>query len=406
MSPAGLRRVVVVGASLAGLRAIEALRRRGFEGEIVAIGGEAHLPYDRPPLSKEVLAGKWDAERTRFRPPENYDELDAEWRLGTRAAGLDLGGRSVLLEDGGSVPFDGLVLACGAAPRTLPGAEGLVGVHVLRTLDDALAIRAALDAGARVAVVGAGFIGAEVAATCRGRGLDVTLIETLPAPLARVLPPALAERMATLHHDHGVRLSCGVPVAGLEGREQVERVRLADGSAVQADCVVVGIGVAPETAWLAGSGLALEDGVLCDERCAASAPGVVAAGDVARWHNPLFGERMRLEHWTNATEMAETAAARLLAGEGGAGAHVEPYAPVPYFWSDQYGVKIQLAGHARPGDEMHLVDGSLAEERFAVLFSRDGRLTGALGFGRPRLVMRYKRLLREGASLEDALAAE
>jgi 3-phenylpropionate/trans-cinnamate dioxygenase ferredoxin reductase subunit len=277
---------------------------------------------------------------------------------------------------------------------------------VLRTLDDALSIRAALDGGARVAVVGAGFIGAEVAATCRGRGLDVSLIETLPAPLARVLPPALGERMAALHRDHGVRLSCGVPVAGLEGRGRVERVRLADGSAVEADCVVVGIGVVPETAWLGGSGLALEDGVLCDERCAASAPGVVAAGDVARWHNPRFGERMRLEHWTNATEMAEAAAARLLAGESGAAAYLEPYAPVPYFWSDQYGVKVQLAGRAGPGDEMHVVDGSLAEQRFAVLFSREGRLVGALGLGRPRLVMRFKRLLREGASLEEALAAE
>jgi 3-phenylpropionate/trans-cinnamate dioxygenase ferredoxin reductase subunit len=401
-----LRRVVVVGASLAGLRAVEALRRRGFDGEVVVLGGEPHLPYDRPPLSKEVLAGKWDAERTRFRPPENYDELDSEWRLGTRAAGLDLEGRAVLLQGGERVPFDGLVLSCGAAPRRLRGAEGLDGVHVLRSLDDALAIRGALDGGARVAVVGAGFIGAEVAATCRGRGLDVSLIETLPAPLARVLPPALGERMAALHRDHGVRLSCGVPVAGLEGRGRVERVRLADGSAVEADCVVVGIGVVPETGWLEGSGLALEDGVLCDERCAASAPGVVAAGDVARWRNPRLGETLRLEHWTNATEMAEAAAARLLAGESGAAAYLEPYAPVPYFWSDQYGVKIQLAGRAEPGDEMHVVDGSLAEERFAVLFSRAGRLVGALGLGRPRLVMRFKRLLREGASLEEALAAE
>jgi 3-phenylpropionate/trans-cinnamate dioxygenase ferredoxin reductase subunit len=191
----------------------------------------------------------------------------------------------------------------------------------------------------------------------------------------------------------------GVAVAGLEGGERVEAVRLADGSRVAADVVVVGIGVAPATRWLEGSGLALEDGVRCDERCRASAPGVFAAGDVARWWNPRYGEAMRVEHWTHATEHADAVAASLLAGE----APCPPFAPVPYFWSDQHGVKIQLTGRVRPGDTMRVVDGATAERRFVALFGRDGRLTAALGWNRPRLVMQYRRMIRDGASFEEAL---
>jgi 3-phenylpropionate/trans-cinnamate dioxygenase ferredoxin reductase subunit len=392
------RAIAVVGASLAGLRAVEALRREGFDGRLALIGAERHLPYDRPPLSKRVLAGTQPPEEIALRR-ESWEELGVELRLGARAAGLDLARRELALEGGERVAFDGLVVATGAAPRRLPGTAALAGVHVLRTLDDALALRAELERGPRVAVIGAGFIGAEVAATCRKRGLAVTLVEALPRPLARALPPALGELMEGLHRDHGVDVRCGAGVARLEGDGRVEAVALADGARVPADVVVVGIGVAPETAWLEGSGLALGDGVVCDASLLA-APGVVAAGDCARWPNPLFGEEMRVEHWTNAVEQGEAAARRLLAGDGGG----EPFAPVPYFWSDQYDRKLQFAGRARPDDELHVVQGSLAERRFAAVVGRAGRLVGAFAMNRPAALIKLKRQIAERAPLADALA--
>ena len=397
MSPR-LEQVVVVGASLAGLRSVEALRRLGYAGRITVIGAERELPYDRPPLSKEVLAGKWDPARAALRKPESYAGLDAEWRLGTAATGLDLAGRAVLC-GAERVPYDALLIATGASPRRLAAAPPLEGVHVLRTIEDCLAIRRGLDAGARVLVVGAGFIGGEVAATARGRGLEVTLVEALAAPLERQLGAALGAQVMALHRDHGVDVRVGVGVEALEGSGRTLRVRLADGSRVEADLVVVGVGVAPNTAWLEGSGLRVADGVLCDERCRASAPGVYAVGDVARWTHPGYAESLRIEHWTNATEMADAGVASLLAGDG----PCPPYAPLPYFWSDQYDVKLQLAGRALPGDELRIVDGSPEERRFVALYGRGERFTAVLGFNRPRLVMQYRRLLRDGASFADAL---
>ena len=277
-----------------------------------------HAPYDRPPLSKQVLAGHWDVDRLALTVGVDggIDALDLDWRLGTLATGLDLDARQVVLADGERLGFDGLVIATGATPRRLPGSEGLAGVHTLRTLDDCLAVRAELDAGARrLVVVGAGFIGAEVAATCRTRGLDVTMVEALPVPLGQALGEEMGAVLADLHRDHGVDVRLGTAVAGLDGGDdgRVERVRLADGSAIEADLVVVGIGVVPNTGWLEGSGLTLDDGVVCDATTLA-APGVVAAGDVARWPSRRFGELMRVEHWDNAIAMGAHAARRLLAG--------------------------------------------------------------------------------------------
>jgi NADPH-dependent 2,4-dienoyl-CoA reductase/sulfur reductase-like enzyme len=392
-----VRTVVVAGASLAGLRAAETLRREGFDGRIVALSAERHLPYDRPPLSKELLAGEREPDDVVLRH-QGVDDLDVDWRLGARATGLDLASREVALDDGTRVAFDGLVVATGARPRELPGQPRLPGVFTLRTLDDALALRTALEGGPRVVVIGAGFIGAEVAATCRGRGLDVTVLEALPQPMVRGLGPELGAVIAAVHRDHGVDLRCGVQVAGIEGGGRVERVRLGDGSAVPADVVVVGVGVVPETAWLDGSGLTLGDGVVCDETCLA-APGVVAAGDVARWPNPLFGRTMRLEHWTNATEQGVHAARRLLAGDAGTA-----FAPVPFVWSDQYDRKIQAVGIVSAGAEVHVAHGTLADRQFVALFGEQGRLVGALGCNRPRQVMRYRRMIAEGASWDDALA--
>ncbi|MGQ0826637.1 MAG: NAD(P)/FAD-dependent oxidoreductase [Actinomycetota bacterium] len=391
-----MQTVAVVGMSLAGLRATETLRREGFDGRIVAIGAEPHLPYDRPPLSKDLLAGRTAPDEIALRG-QGVDDLALDWRLGGRAVRLDLADRELTLDDDERVAFDGLIIATGATPRRLANQPALERVFTLRTLDDALAFRACLDHNPRVVVIGAGFIGAEVAATCRGRGLDVTVLEALDQPMVRGLGPELGGVIAAVHRDHGVDLRTGVQVAAIEGDRVVERVRLGDGSHVDADVVLVAIGVVPEVDWLAGSGLTLENGVVCDETCLA-APDVVAAGDVARWPNPLFdGHLGRLEHWTNAVEQGVHAASRLLAGDVGAS-----FAPVPFVWSDQYDRKIQAVGLCSADAEMHVVHGSLAERQFVALFGRDGRITGALGFNRPRQVMQYRRMIAERASLTDA----
>jgi NADPH-dependent 2,4-dienoyl-CoA reductase/sulfur reductase-like enzyme len=398
-----------VGASLAGLSALEALRGAGYEGELVAVGAEASLPYDRPPLSKQVLQGVWEPEQANLRDVAHYDPLEIDWRLGRRAASLDLDHRAVVLDDGEPLAFDGLVIATGATPRTLadssgtpraPGSPPLAGVFVLRTMEDCLALRKELEGGPRVCVVGGGFIGAEVAASCRVRGLEVTVLEALPAPLARAFPAGMGAACAALHQDHGVDLRTSVGVEGLDGSGRVGRVRLAGGGSVEADVVVVGVGVVPTTDWLESSGLELRNGVVCDETCATAAPGVVAAGDIARWPNRLFGEEMRVEHWSNAVEQGAAAAKRLLASDEAA----EPFVPVPYFWSDQYDTKIQFLGRAAPDDAVAVVDGSLEDGRFVALFGRAGRLVGALAFNRPRQLMAYRRLIAGATSWDDALA--
>ena len=399
MGGRSLGTIAVVGASLAGLRAVETLRQEGFDGRIVIVGEEDHLPYDRPPLSKQVLAGTWGPERLYLREPQRWAELDLDARLGRTGVALDVAGHLLHLDDGDTVAFDGLVLATGARPRVPPGLGALAGVHTLRTIEDCLAISDAIARPeARVVVVGAGFIGAEVAATCHGRGAQVTVLEALPTPLARVLGVAMGEVCAALHRDQGVDLRCGVGVAGFEGEGRLERVRLADGTAIEADVAILGVGVVPATDWLASSSLSVDDGILCDARCFA-APDVVAAGDVARWPNPLFGHSMRVEHWTNAAEQGAAAARNLLVGPEAA----EPFAPVPYFWSDQYGVKIQYVGHAAPDDALEVVEGSVEERRFVAIYGREGRLTAALAFDRPRALMAYRRLLADRASWEDAV---
>jgi NADPH-dependent 2,4-dienoyl-CoA reductase/sulfur reductase-like enzyme len=391
--------VCVVGASLAGLNAAETLRREGFDGRLVLVGDEPHAPYDRPPLSKQLLRGEWEPERTALRTPDAIDELGAEWLLGTRATALDLDARHVTLDDGSRIDFDGLVIATGATPRRLPGTPDLAGVFVLRTLDDSLALAGALEGAAHLVVVGAGFIGLEVAASARALGVETTVVEVAPVPLAHAVGAAVGAGLARLHADHGVDLRCGVGVEGLDGRDgAVAAVRLSDGSVVEADVVVIGVGVRPQTDWLEGSGLALDDGVVCDATCAA-APGVVAAGDVARWPNPLFGETMRVEHWDNAVQQGVAAARRLLAGPDAA----EPFAPVPYFWSDQYDRKIQFVG--RPGDHAEVVAGSPADERFVVAYGREGRLVGALSVKSARTLADLRAMIAERAQFEAAVAA-
>jgi 3-phenylpropionate/trans-cinnamate dioxygenase ferredoxin reductase subunit len=391
--------VVVVGASLAGLRACEGLRHGGFEGSIALVGGESHLPYDRPPLSKEFLAGRWDVDRLALTSPAELAGLEVELVLGERARAVDLGARVVALESGRRLAFDGLVVATGATPRTLRGGTDLAGVVTLRRLDDALRLRALLGAaGVRLAVVGGGFLGMEVAATARDLGAEVTVVEPQPTPLARVVGPLVGRAIAEVHADHGVKVQTGVGVEGLVGEGSVTGVRLADGTLVEADVVLVAIGVVPETAWLAGSGLDVSDGVLCAPTLLA-APGVAAAGDVARWPHPLAGGTVRLEHRTNAAEQGAHAASSLLAGTG-----ATSYASVPYFWSDQFDIKIQSIGIPAAGDEVHVVAGTLAKRRFVACYGRDGRFSAAVGFNSPRQLMGFRALLDRRATLLEALA--
>lgn len=392
--------ITIVGASLAGMRGAEALRRDGYDGPITVFGDERALPYDRPPLSKQILAGTTEPEKIVLYDEARVAELALDLQRGRRATAFDLSSRTLTLDDGERHVVDGLLIATGATPRRLPGTPDLAGIHTLRTLDDALALRADLERSPRrVVVVGAGFIGAEVAATARGRGLDVTLLEALPVPLGRVLGDDMGSLFADIHREHGVDLRLGVGVEGFDGTGRVERVRLSDGATVDADVVVVGVGVTPNVGWLEGSGLTLDNGVRCDATCLA-APGVTAAGDVASWPNERFGEVMRVEHWDHAIEMGMFAARRLLLDDDEA----TPFTPVPLFWSDQYDRKLQLAGRPRAGDTVELVTGSYDERRFAVIYGREGRLVAVLGMNRPRHVIQYRGLIEQGASFEEALA--
>ena len=395
-----MRRIVIVGASLAGLRAAETLRDRGFDGTLTLVGDEPHRPYDRPPLSKQLLQGTWEPEQTFFRRKDGYDALGLDMRLGVRATSADLRARRVALSDGTSADYDGLIIATGARVRTLPGINPRPGLLTLRNLDDALALRESLAAAPRVAIVGAGFIGLEVAASCRARGVDVTAIEALPVPLAPILGPTLGDMIAAMHRDHSVDLRTGVTVADVYGESRVQGLSLSDGSRVEADLVVVGIGVAPNTEWLEGSGLLLDNGIECNGSCEA-APGVYAAGDVARVANQWYGESPRIEHWSNAVEQGVHAAESLLAGPG-AGTF---FSSVPYFWSDQYDRKIQFIGRARPHDEVLVVDGSIADRRLTALFRRGDRLVACLAVNQPKALIKYRKLLAGHASWDAALSA-
>jgi 3-phenylpropionate/trans-cinnamate dioxygenase ferredoxin reductase subunit len=386
-----VKRIAVVGTSLAGLRAAQALRDAGFDGTLTMIGAEPHQPYDRPPLSKEFLVGKVEVDGIALATPAYLGNLAVEWRLGTPAAKLSPG--AVILSDGNEIAADGVVIATGAAARQLPGLDGPIdGVHTLRTLDDAIALRQDLRQGAEnVVVVGAGFIGSEVAASCRSLGLRVTVVEALPDPLTPLLGPEVARLCASLHTDNGVDVHYGVGVTGVstvDGR--VAAVILADGRELPADVVVVGIGVRPNVEWLADSGLDIENGVRTDAGGVTSLPNVVAAGDVARAWSPAHGAYVRQEHWTNANDQPAVAARNLLAGRT-----VEEYRPSGYFWSKQYDAWIQYAGHPAAGDELRVIDGSLDERKFVATYHRDGTLTGAVAINSPKLFTRTRKQLRQ-----------
>ena len=366
---------------MAGLRTVEALRQQGCAEPIVLIGAEKHPPYTRPPLSKEVLRGDADVATATLRTADELVALEIDVRLGRSAAGLDVDGRRVQLDDGTDVPFDALVIATGATPRRLPGAA-FANAHVLRGIDDCLDLRTKLVEGAKVSIVGAGFIGLEVAASARARGCAVTVIDVLPEPLARVLPVEAGRVVRKLHEDNGVTFQLG---AAVDGNAQLD-----------ADVVVVGIGAAPETSWLEGSGLTIEDGVVCDSSLRA-APGVWAVGDVARWDTGAG--TLRVEHWTNATEQPHHVAHDIVAGTTTA------FESVPYFWSDQYDAKLQSLGRGSAADEFQVVWGSLEEPKWVALLRNGDQLSGVVGMRAPGRVMKLRGLLASKAPYDEALAS-
>jgi NADPH-dependent 2,4-dienoyl-CoA reductase/sulfur reductase-like enzyme len=411
--PAG---VLVVGASTAGLATAEALRARGYTGRLTLLGAEPHPPYDRPPLSKQVLSGAWAPERAHLRTPEALSTLDAELILGEAAISLDVANRTVMTATGRTLAADEIVIATGLTPRTLPihtdrdgcagpaGPAVPAGVHVLRTMEDGLALRAdllvAAAEGTPLVVVGDGVLAAEIAATARGLGVDVTLTGPQPAPLALQLGPLVADQLAQLHGDHGVRLRLGAGVTGLlwsagsgSGLDSagsgsaggVVGVQLETGELLPAGLVVVAIGAVPVTGWLEGSGLEVANGVVCDSRCRA-AEGIWAAGDVARWYSEELGRLVRLENRTNAVEQANLVAGNILGDD-------RPYLPVPYQWTDQYDARIQVHGWADPAAEVSIVDGSVAGRRFVSHYRVGGTVTGVLGWNMPKQARQHRQHL-------------
>ena len=378
--------IVVVGAGAAGVAAAETLRQEGYRGKLTLLGDEPGLPYDRPPLSKQVLTGAWAAERTRLREAAHYAGLGIDLVHG-KARALDAEGRLVHLADGYPLPFDGLVIATGVRPRLLAAGHNLAGVHVLRGHEDVAALRAAFAASRQVVIVGAGFLGMEVAAAARGLGLGVTVLDPLAQPMIRQVGPVLGAAVARLHRDQGVDLRTGTGVNELRGTAgRVTGVILTTGEVLPADCVLVAIGAMPATEWLRDSGLMLGNGVECDEFCRA-APGIYAAGDVASWVNPRYQRRVRVEHRMNATEQGEAAAHNLLTGD------TVPFAPLPYFWTDQYKVKIQVHGDLTDDCEAESVEGMPGGDKCVVLFRKDGRLTAVLGWNAPARLPGYRKML-------------
>jgi NADPH-dependent 2,4-dienoyl-CoA reductase/sulfur reductase-like enzyme len=390
-----MKQVVIVGGSLAGISTARALRKQGYDGGLTIVGAEPHRPYDRPPLSKEFLGTGLGVEEPELSLEMPGEDLGISWRLGVAATGLDPEAMTLSLADGDRLSADGFVLATGAAPMPLPGMPTLTGVHLLRSLEDARALRADLRSGGRLVVVGGGFIGSEVASTARQLGLEVTVVEAAPLPLVVQVGPEMAEVLSGLHAVGGTRLECGVGVQGLAGASAVEGVELADGRVLPADVVVVGIGARPTTAWLADSGLELAPGhrgVVCDAAGATNRPGIVAVGDCSAWYDDDFGGPHRVEHWTSAHERGPLAAATLLGNEppkirGGR---------APYFWSDQYGLRIQFAGTAQPGDTVTIEEGGVEERSLLAIYRRQGEPVAVLGLDRPRPFTQWRRQLGSG----------
>jgi NADPH-dependent 2,4-dienoyl-CoA reductase/sulfur reductase-like enzyme len=390
--------LVIVGASRAGLFAAEGARRAGFQGPITLVGAEPYLPYDRPPLSKQFLAAcDVEPEAPLYRPAASLrDKLGIAVRTGAPATALDPGGRTVWVGDE-ALTYTALVVATGTTARRLPATSHLDGVFTLRTVDDARRVRAAFRSRPRTVVIGAGLIGSEVAAAARNRGLPVTVVEPLPVPLSRVVGEQSGKVCAQMHERHGTKLLTGVYVTGFKGRDRAEQVLLSDGTVLDAELVVVGIGAEPETGWLRDSGLRVDDGLVCDATLNAGAPGIYAAGDVVRWFNASAERVVRLENWTSAAEQGRLAGRNAVRPED-----AEPYATVPYVWSDQYGSRLQFVGDVDAEEIVTVLDDE-AEERYLALYRTGGLLTGAFGINQPRLIPKLRSLISRRAAFTDAM---
>jgi NADPH-dependent 2,4-dienoyl-CoA reductase/sulfur reductase-like enzyme len=384
--------IVIVGGGLAAARTAEQQRRSEYAGPITIVSDEDHLPYDRPPLSKEVLRAETDD--VTLKPAEFYDENDITVLLGNGVRSADTDAKTVTLADGSDLTYDELIIATGLVPNRIPSFPDLPGIHVLRSFDESLALREEAGSARHAVVVGAGFIGCEVAASLRGMGVDVVLVEPQPTPLASVLGEQIGELVARLHRAEGVDVRCGIGVSEVGGADRVEKVVLGDGTELDTDLVVVGIGSHPATGWLDGSGIEVDNGVVCDTHGRASAPHVWAIGDVASWRHAL-GHQVRVEHWSNVADQARGMVAAIL------GKDLPATVTVPYFWSDQYDVKIQCLGEPEADDVVHVVEDD--GRKFLAFYERDGVVAGVVGGGMPGKVMKVRSKIAAGAPISDVL---
>jgi NADPH-dependent 2,4-dienoyl-CoA reductase/sulfur reductase-like enzyme len=387
--------ILIVGGGLAATRAAEQLRKSEYAGPVTIVSDETHLPYDRPPLSKDVLHAALDD--VALKPAEFYTDNDITVRLGSAVASLDTAAQTVALADGSVLGYDELVIATGLVPKRIPSFPDLEGIRVLRTFDEALALRAHAASARQAVIIGAGFIGCEVAASLRKLGVDVVLVEPQPAPLASVLGEQVGNLVTRLHRAEGVDVRTGIGVAEVRGKDgHVTGVVLSDGSELAADLVVVGIGSRPATDWLEGSGIAVDNGVVCDEAGRTSAPNVWALGDVASWRDAT-GHQARVEHWSNVAEQARVIVPSML------GQDAPSVITVPYFWSDQYDVKIQCLGEPEATDIVHIVEDD--GRKFLAFYERDGVVAGVVGGGMPGKVMKTRAKIAAGAPIADVLPA-
>jgi 3-phenylpropionate/trans-cinnamate dioxygenase ferredoxin reductase subunit len=390
---------IIVGASLAGAKAAETLRTEGFDGKVVLVGAEDERPYERPPLSKEYLRGEVGREKVYVHDESFYSEHDIELRLATTAVDLDASRKELTLDDGDRLSYDRLLLATGSEPRRLaiPGAE-LDAVLYLRSVHDSDALRERLDRGGAVVVVGAGWIGAEVAASARQRGLEVTVVEPAPVPLERVMGAEVGAIYRDIHTDHGVEMLMGTGVEAFEGDEAVERVRTSDGRVIECDFVVVGVGVEPRIQLAVRAGLDVDNGILVDERLETSLPGVFAAGDVANARHPFYGERIRVEHWANALHQGPAAARNMLG-------QADSFDRLPYFFSDQYEVGMEYSGFARDWDRV-VFRGDPAGREFIAFWIRDERVVAGMNVNVWDVNEPIRRLISERVAVDDRRLAD
>ncbi|MGW0161143.1 NAD(P)/FAD-dependent oxidoreductase [Mycobacterium sp. NPDC003323] len=386
--------IVIVGGGLAAARTAEQLRRAEYTGPITIVSDEEHLPYDRPPLSKEVLRNP-DHDVV-LKPQEFYDEADITLRLGSAVQSVDTAAKEVTLADGSTLGYDELIIATGLEPKRIPSFPELAGIRVLRSLGESAELREHAATARRAVIIGAGFIGCEVAASLRQLGVDVVIVEPQPTPLASVLGEQIGALVTRLHEAEGVQVRCGVGVDAVSGTDSVEKVMLSDGTELDADLVVVGIGSRPVTGFLDGSGIEVDNGVVCDAAGRTNVEHVWAIGDVASWRTEA-GHQERVEHWSNVAEQARVLVPAILGQEPGAAA-----LSVPYFWSDQYDVKIQCLGEPAADDTVHLVEDD--GRKFLAYYERDGVVTAVVGGGRPAKVMKARGKIAAGAPIADLIS--